>query len=115
MMLHRENKIRQYHTNPAADLIKETMDFHQITQTDLAARLGVSQKNISDILQHKRFVTEVLALRIETVMGISSQLLLNLDANFKLAQAKEKQKEISSHHKSDKFFKRYDWVSTYSS
>ena len=115
MMLHRENKIRQYHTSSAADLIKETIDFHQITQTDLAARLGVNQKTISDILQHKRFVTEVLALRIETVMGISSQLLLNLDVNFKLEQAKEEQREISGHHKSDKFLKRYDWVSAYSS
>ncbi len=109
-MLHRENKIRQYHTSSAADLIQETMDFYQITQTDLAARLGVSQKNISDILKRKRFITEVLALRIETVMGISSELLLSLDTNFKLQQAKTVAKEPTSQHRSDKFLKRYDWV-----
>ena len=110
-MLHRENSIRQYHTSSAADLIKETMDFYQITQTDLAARLGVSQKNISDILKRKRFINELLALRIETVMGISSHLLLNLDANFKLHQAKENTKDSEPNHQSDKFLKRYDWVS----
>lgn len=43
-MLHRENKIRQYHTSSTADLIKETMEFCKITQTDLADRLGASQK-----------------------------------------------------------------------
>lgn len=109
-MLHRENKIRQYHTSSAADLIHETMEFYQITQTDLAERLGVSQKNISDILKRKRFISEVLALRIEAVMGISSELLLNLDTNFKLHQAKQHADEAEPQHPSDKFLKRYDWV-----
>jgi antitoxin HigA-1 len=49
-MLHRENSIRQYHTSSAADLIKETMDFYQITQTDLAARLGVVRKTFQIFL-----------------------------------------------------------------
>ncbi|BDZ30919.1 transcriptional regulator [Lactiplantibacillus sp. WILCCON 0030] len=109
-MLHRDHKIRQYHISSAANLIKETMEFYQITQVDLADRLGVSQKNISDILKRKRFINEVLALRIETVMGISSQLLLNLDANFKLHLAKRAAEKPVSQHKSDKFLKRYDWV-----
>jgi len=109
-MLHRENKIRQYHTSSAADLIKETMEFYQITQTDLADRLGVSQKNISEILTRKRFVNEVVALRIETVMGISSSLLLDLDANFKLRRAKEAVEKSTPKNPSDKFLKRYDWV-----
>ena len=109
-MLHRDNKIRQYHTSSAADLIKETMEFYRITQIDLADRLGVSQKNISDILKRKRFINEILALRIETVMGISSQLLLSLDANFKLHLAKKTAGNTVPQNKSDKFLKRYDWV-----
>ncbi|WP_203639183.1 helix-turn-helix transcriptional regulator [Levilactobacillus wangkuiensis] len=111
-MLHRENRIRQYHTSSAADLIKEIMEFYQITQTDLADRLGVrvSQKNISEILTRKRFINEVVALRIETVMGISSSLLLELDANFKLRRAKEAVEKSTPKNPSDKFLKRYDWV-----
>lgn len=108
-MLHRENKIRKYHTSSAADLIRETMNYYKITQTDLADRLGVSQKHISEILWKKKFISETLALRIETVMGISSVLLLNLDSNYKLRVAKEHQTEDTS-GKSDKFLKRYDWV-----
>ena len=48
-MLHCENRIKQYHTSSAADLLKEVMGYYGITQSDLAKRIGVSQKNISDI------------------------------------------------------------------
>ncbi|MCT3392369.1 helix-turn-helix transcriptional regulator [Lentilactobacillus hilgardii] len=111
-MLHRENKILKYHTSSAADLIKETMMYYHITQTDLAERIGVSQKNVSEILQRKRFINEVIALRIEKVMGLSSILLLNLDSKFKLHAAKDQRKEekTKTGTKSDKFLKRYDWV-----
>lgn len=108
-MLHRENKIRKYHTSSAADLIRETMNYYKITQTDLADRLGVSQKHISEILRRKKFISETLALRIETVMGISSVLLLNLDSHYKLRVAKQNQPE-DTNGKSEKFLKRYDWV-----
>lgn len=88
-LLHRENQIKQYHTSSAADLLKEVMDYYDITQADLAERIGVSQKSISDILNRKRYLTEVLAIRIEKVMGISSKLLLSLDSNYKLQPAEQ--------------------------
>lgn len=88
-MLHRENQIKQYHTSSAADLLKEVMDYYDITQADLAERIGVSQKNISDILNRKRYLTGVLAIRIEKIMGISSNLLLSLDSNYKLQLAEQ--------------------------
>ncbi|WP_283621895.1 helix-turn-helix transcriptional regulator [Limosilactobacillus avium] len=89
-MLHRENKIRQYHTSLAADLIKEVMDHYDITQDDLASRIGVSQEYISDILNRRCFLDELLVLRIEKVMGISGKLLLSLDLNYRLRVAKQK-------------------------
>lgn len=107
-MLHRENKIKEYHTTSAADLLKETMACYDITQADLASRIGVSQKNISDILNRKRYLTPTLALRIEIVTGISSSLLLTLDDNYKLNLAK--QKKDSAEHRSPLYLKRYDWV-----
>ena len=109
-MLHRENRIKKYHLSSAADLIKETMDYYSITQSDLADRLGVSQKNISDILNRKRFLNEVVALRIEKVMGISSELLLALDSNYKLRLAKENNEVIKADNKSPLFLQQYDWV-----
>lgn len=107
-MLHRENKIRTYHTSSAADVLKETMEYYHITQSDLAERIGVSQKNISDILNRKRYLNELLALRIEKVMGISSELLLSLDSDYRLNLAK---KELdNSNNKSSTFMETYSWV-----
>lgn len=111
-MLHRETEVRKYHTSSAADLLQEIMEYYKITQTDLAERLGTSQKRVSEILRRKSFIDETLALRIEQVMGISSILLLNLDSNYKLHLAKAEQKDLSANKKSDKFLKRYDWVTT---
>lgn len=107
-MLHRENKIKEYHTTSAADLLKETMEYYHVTQKDLAERIGVSQKNVSDILNRKRYLNELLALRIEKVMGISSKLLLSLDSNYRLNLAKKELED--SNDKSSTFMETYSWV-----
>lgn len=109
-MLHRENKVEQYHTSSAADLLQEVMDYYNITQADLAKRIGVSQKNISDILNRKRYLTEILAIRIEKVMGISSKLLLSLDSNYKLQLAEQNSKTSNEKTSSPLFLQKYKWV-----
>lgn len=112
-MLHRENKIRKYHTTCAAELLQNVMDYYGITQADLAKRLGVSQKNISDILNRKRYINEIVAVRIEKVMGISSHLLLTLDSNYKLKEAIKtinQEAKNQSKSKSDLFLKKYSWA-----
>lgn len=107
-MLHRENKIEAPNVTSAADMLKETMEYYHITQADLAARIGVSQKTISQILSRKSYMNEIEALRIEKVMGISSNLLLNLDSAYRLAQAKRNVSQASN--TLPQFLKRYDWV-----
>lgn len=87
-MLHRENRVRGYYTSSAADLLKEVMSFYKISQGALAKKLGVSQKDISDLLNHRRYLNAPLASRLENVTGVSSQLLLALDANYQLHKAK---------------------------
>lgn len=109
-MLHCENKIKKYHNSSAADLIGETMDYYDITQNDLAERIGVSQKHISDILNRKRYLNATLALRIERVMGISSKLLLSLDSNYKLRLAEKEATVTKDKHVSPLFLRKYSWV-----
>lgn len=83
IMLHRENKIKKYHTASAADLLKETMEYHHLTRTELANKLNVSQKTVDDILNRNKYLDEPLALRVEKALGISSKLLLSLDENYR--------------------------------
>lgn len=112
-MLHKENKVKIFYPSSAADLLQETMEYYGITQADLADRIGVSQKHVSELLSRKRYLNEVTALRVEKVMGISSHLLLGLDANYKLFQA---EKEIFTSTKAKEnnpmFLKSYDWVNS---
>lgn len=88
-MLHKKNKIKVFYPSSAADLIQETMDYYGITQEDLANRIGVSQNYVSELLNRKRYLNQDTAFKVEKVLGISSHLLLQMDANYELAQAEK--------------------------
>lgn len=84
MALNRQNKIKISYLTSAADTLKETMEFYNVSQTELPKHLNISQKHVSDILNRKKFLSTELALKIEVVTGISANLLLNLDLNYQL-------------------------------
>lgn len=50
-------------------------------------------------------------MRLEKVMGISSELLLTLDSHYKLEQAKVNNEITKNDKKNPLFLRRYDWVS----
>ena len=81
-MLHRENKIREYHTTCAADVIKEIMDYNKITPEQLSKKSNVSLDTILNILNKKKFLNSGLALKIGKALNISDKLLLNLDKDY---------------------------------
>lgn len=81
-MLHRENKIRTYHTTCAADLIKETIDYNKTTPEQLAEKSGISLSVISNILNKKQFLNNDLALKIGRTLNVSGKFLFNLDKDY---------------------------------
>ena len=82
-MLNRKNKIEPHYTSSAADLLKETIVNLNMTPANLATDLKLSQKDVLSILNQKTFMNKEIAMKIEDALGISSDLLLNLDNNFK--------------------------------
>lgn len=88
-MLHKKNKIKIFCPASSADLIQEAMDYYGITQKDLANRIGVSQSYVSELLNRKRYLNQDTAFKVEKVLGISSHLLLQMDADYKLAQTEK--------------------------
>jgi addiction module HigA family antidote len=93
-MLNRENKIIVQGEFSARDTLKETMEFYNITQTDLATHLSVSQSYISDILKRKKFMSSEFALKVERATGISAELLLRMDLSYQLNSLKVNNQEI---------------------
>jgi len=49
-----------------------------LTQGDLAERLGISRANLNAVMNGKRSVTPVMAMRLERVLGVGMQTWLNL-------------------------------------
>jgi addiction module HigA family antidote len=50
----------------------------KLTQGMLAKRLGISRANLNAVLNGKRAVTPVMAMRLERVLGVGMQTWLNL-------------------------------------
>lgn len=92
MVLDRNNKVSFVATTSAADTLVEFLEFHKISQEDFGERIGVSHEYISDLLSHKEFLSADLALRVQKVTGIPSDLLMELDMRYKLAQGMTERK-----------------------
>ncbi|MCK9524221.1 MAG: HigA family addiction module antitoxin [Proteobacteria bacterium] len=75
------------------ETIKENMMFLGMNQKELAARLGITQKHLSNIINGNASITYETALRLETVIGASAQFWLNLEMNYQLTQARLKAQE----------------------
>lgn len=75
------------------ETIKENMLFLGMNQKELAARLGITQKHLSNIMHGSAPITYETALKLESVIGASAQFWLNLETNYQLNQARLKAQE----------------------
>lgn len=92
----------------AAAMLEETMAYYQITQQDLAERIGVTQKHVSEVLNYKAYLTPQLAFRVERVTGLSARTLLNLDYQYRLQLASQSVKqEVPGEN--NLFLHPYEW------
>lgn len=76
--------------------VKDYIEERGITQEELAKRLQVSPKYVSDLVNGKINLTDEMVLRLSTVFGTSTNLWLNLNKNFI-----EKKLEIEKRRKMD--------------
>jgi len=74
-------------THPGEMLREEFLIPYNITQKDLAARIGVSFVRVNEIVNGKRGVTPDTALRLEQLFGMEAQVWLNLQQIWDLYQA----------------------------
>ena len=61
------------------------MECYNISPEELANRIGVSVQYIDNVLHRKEYLDRETALKAEKVFGISSTMLLRLDAAYKKA------------------------------
>jgi addiction module HigA family antidote len=65
-------------THPGAILREDVLPSLNITQTELAERLGVSRRSVSQILHEHRPLTPDMAIRLAHFLGTTPESWLNM-------------------------------------
>ena len=71
------------------ELIKEEIESRKLSQTKLAMQTGISYKILNDILNCRRPLTPPTALLIEAALGISAELLMRMQLDCNMQQARD--------------------------
>ena len=70
------------------EMLKDEIESRNITQKDLAKRMGVSYTVFNEILNGKRPITTDYALLLEAALGIDAGIWLRLQADYNMQKAK---------------------------
>jgi HTH-type transcriptional regulator / antitoxin HigA len=73
---------------PPGDTITELLEEHEMTQTDLARRLGVSLKHLNQVVNGKASISAELALGLERVFSAPADFWLAREAIFRAHAAR---------------------------
>ena len=63
--------------HPGEILLEEFMKPYGMTQTEIAKRIGVSRKHISELVNGRKGISTDIALRLSRLFGTSPELWLN--------------------------------------
>lgn len=64
------------------ETLREVLDERQMTQADLAERMGLPKKTVNEIVQGKAAITPEAALQLERVLGVPADFWNNLEQNY---------------------------------
>ena len=76
---------------PVGDVIREYLEAYGINQKELANRLGMSEKHVSNFLNAKSRLTEEVAIKLESIIpNVSASYWLNYEMKYREYLAREK-------------------------
>ena len=83
-------------TTSPGDIIAEQLEYVGMSQAELAERMGRSIPKINELIKGKAPLTEDTALKLESVTGLSSHTLLNIERTYRDSLLEYKKNEILS-------------------
>lgn len=78
---------------PPGETIADLLDEHDMTQTELARRLGVSLKHVNQIIKGSATISAEIALGLEKVFGPSASFWLTREAQYQAGLAAQQEQE----------------------
>ncbi len=82
------NNLEPFEPTHPGELLKEEIEYRNLSQKRLAADMGVSYTVLNDIVNGKRSVNTKFALLCEAALGIPAHILLGLQAEYDMQTAK---------------------------
>lgn len=71
------------------ELLKEEVEYRNLSQAKLAGQTGISYKILNDILNCRRPLTTQTALVFEAALGISAELLMRMQLDYNMQKARQ--------------------------
>jgi addiction module antidote protein, HigA family len=82
------NNIIPFSPTHPGEILRDEIEFMNISQRKLATQMGVSYTVLNEILNLKRSVSVELALRVEAVLGLEAELLINMQSKYNIQIAR---------------------------
>jgi len=86
-----------YITEPG-DTIRETLEAVSMTQAELAEKMGITRKHVSELLMSKSRITSQTANQLEFVLNVPAKFWLSLQSQYDDFAEKQKQDELLAKH-----------------
>lgn len=97
--------------------LKDYLEFHNISQSEFALRMGITQKHMNELLNGKTSITLEMAANIERLTGINSSFIINVENSKKIKENIIEQfgdiKKVEKILKEEFFFnelKKNNWI-----
>ncbi len=82
------SRSQAYLAVPPGETIKEQLEWRKMTQKEFAARMGMSQKHISKLINGEVHLTPEMAVKLEMVLGVHAYFWNGLEAIYREDLAK---------------------------
>jgi HTH-type transcriptional regulator/antitoxin HigA len=93
-----EHSFRPNYVVPPGETIADLLDEHEMTQTELAKRLGVTLKHVNQVVNGGASISADLALGLEKVFRVPAHFWLNRESLYQADLARRNEmKQLESH------------------
>lgn len=80
-------KIPKPVSNPAAAVIRDTLEHYGITQRVAAKAMKISTAQLSDVIRQRKGVSAAIALRFQACFGVPGDFLIQLQSQYDFRKA----------------------------
>ena len=84
------------------EYLEEVLEAREMKKNELASRLGISVKHLSQIINKKASINSEMALQLQKILKISANIWINMNSDYELFVAKDREKEELKKH--------YEWL-----